>query len=107
MDFDVLGASKLKGPEARKCFSRQLMLPEWMIDIPPCLNHDWYVYARPSGKRCLVVSSAGTTVSRLRNGPSCTVSHLPCRMEPAAQEIILVLTVCWTAYFTSMIKPTT
>lgn len=27
-----------------------------------------YVFARPSGKRCFVVSSNGTTVSRLRNG---------------------------------------
>ncbi|XP_026410697.1 snurportin-1-like isoform X1 [Papaver somniferum] len=74
-DFDVLGASKLKGAEARKWFSRQLMLPEWMIDIPPRLNHDWYVYARPSGKRCFVVSSDGTTVSRLRNGS--ILHHFP------------------------------
>lgn len=27
-----------------------------------------FVFARPSGKRCFVVSSNGTTVSRLRNG---------------------------------------
>lgn len=27
-----------------------------------------YVFARPSGKRCFVVSSNGTTISRLRNG---------------------------------------
>lgn len=27
-----------------------------------------YVFARPAGKRCFVVSSHGTTVSRLRNG---------------------------------------
>ncbi|KAI3995425.1 hypothetical protein MKX01_006647 [Papaver californicum] len=39
-----------------------------MIDIPPRLKHDWYVYARPSEKRCFVVSSDGTTVNRLRNG---------------------------------------
>lgn len=27
-----------------------------------------YVFARPAGKRCFVVSSNGATVSRLRNG---------------------------------------
>lgn len=27
-----------------------------------------YVFARPAGNRCFVVSSHGTTVSRLRNG---------------------------------------
>ncbi|XP_023743952.1 uncharacterized protein LOC111892112 [Lactuca sativa] len=44
------------------------MLPKWMIDVPDRLDHDWYVFARPSGKRCFVVSSNGTTISRLRNG---------------------------------------
>lgn len=36
-----------------------------------CLNSSLlcrYVFARPAGKRCFVVSSNGTTVSRLRNG---------------------------------------
>lgn len=32
------------------------------------LNFFRYVFARPSGKRCFVVSSNGTTVSRQRNG---------------------------------------
>ncbi|GJY34054.1 snurportin-1 [Tanacetum coccineum] len=67
-DIDLRQAAKLKGPEARRWFASQLMLPEWMIDVPDRLNHDWYVFARPSGKRCFVVSSNGTTVSRLRNG---------------------------------------
>ncbi|KAL3834892.1 hypothetical protein ACJIZ3_009628 [Penstemon smallii] len=79
---DVQEAVKLRGPEARRWFAKQLMLPEWMIDVPERLNTDWYlliltfhyiscfryVFARPSGKRCFVVSSNGTTVSRLRNG---------------------------------------
>ncbi|XP_073313007.1 uncharacterized protein [Primulina huaijiensis] len=65
---DVRQAAKLRGPDARRWFAKQLMLPEWMIDVPHRLNTDWYVFARPSGKRCFVVSSNGTTVSRLRNG---------------------------------------
>lgn len=43
-DFDVRDASKLKGPEARKWFARQLMLPEWMIDVPDRLPHDWLAF---------------------------------------------------------------
>ncbi|BBH03673.1 hypothetical protein Prudu_014608, partial [Prunus dulcis] len=71
-EFDLRNASKLRGTEGRKWFARQLMLPEWMIDVPHRLPHDWYVFARPSGKRCFVVSSDGTTISRQRNG---TVLH--------------------------------
>ncbi|KAL8535627.1 hypothetical protein ACS0TY_011306 [Phlomoides rotata] len=67
-DFDVRQAVRLRGPEARRWFAQQLMLPEWMIDVPDGLNADWYVCARPAGKRCFVVSSNGTTISRLRNG---------------------------------------
>lgn len=42
-DLDIRQASKLKGPEVRKWFASQLMLPEWMIDVPDHLSHDWYV----------------------------------------------------------------
>lgn len=42
-DYDLRDASKLKGPEARKWFAKQLMLPEWMIDVPHRLPHDWSV----------------------------------------------------------------
>jgi len=38
---DVRQASKLRGSEARRWFARQLMLPEWMIDIPDRLSRDW------------------------------------------------------------------
>ncbi|GAX78844.1 hypothetical protein CEUSTIGMA_g6282.t1 [Chlamydomonas eustigma] len=49
-------------------FASQLMHPEWMTDVPPDLGVDWYVLPRPEGKRCLLVSSGGRTVSRLRSG---------------------------------------
>lgn len=67
-DIDIRLTSKLRGPQVRLWFAKQLMLPEWMIDVPDRLNYDWYIFARPSGKRCFVVSSNGTTISRLRNG---------------------------------------
>ncbi|KAJ4712572.1 snurportin-1 [Melia azedarach] len=82
-DLDICRASKLKGVEARKWFASQLMLPEWMIDVPDRLSHDWYVFARPAGKRCIVVSSNGTTVSRVRNGS--IFHHFPSALPGGAR----------------------
>ncbi|KAF6161456.1 hypothetical protein GIB67_009335 [Kingdonia uniflora] len=117
--FDVIRASKLKGSEARQWFSHQLMLPEWMIDVPPRLNQDWYVFARPSGKRCFVVSSDGTTVSRLRNGsvlhhfpsnlpngartkdnsgPAHSFCLLDCIFHEQDQTYYVIDMVCWSGY---------
>lgn len=42
-----------------------------------------YVFARPAGKRCLVVSSNGSTVSRLRNGSS--LHHFPSALPNGAR----------------------
>lgn len=37
----LLEGARLKGLMARQFFSQQLMLPEWMVDIPPYLKKDW------------------------------------------------------------------
>ena len=48
----------------REHFSKQLMTPEWLIDVPKDLNgsgsalgEGWYVLPRPEGKRCLVLAN--------------------------------------------------
>lgn len=41
---DLRQASKLRGPDARLWFAKQLMLPEWMIDVPDKLNTDWWYF---------------------------------------------------------------
>ncbi|EXB98025.1 hypothetical protein L484_005514 [Morus notabilis] len=118
-DLDVSQASKLRGAEARKWFARQLMLPEWMIDVPDRLPLDWYVFARPSGKRCFVVASNGTTISRQRNGsvlhhfPSAlpngartrdasgsghSYSILDCIFHEADQTYYVIDMLCWKGY---------
>lgn len=119
-ELDVLEASKLKGAEARKWFAKQLMHPEWMIDIPENLTNDWFVFARPSGKRCFVVSSNGTTISRLRNGSilhrfpsklpngartkdvnsgsSNSYSILDCIFHEQDQTYYVIDMVCWRGY---------
>ncbi|KAK7302238.1 hypothetical protein RJT34_13123 [Clitoria ternatea] len=119
-DLDVVEASKLKPAEARKWFAKQLMHPEWMIDIPNNLSQDWFVFARPSGKRCFVVSSNGTTISRLRNGsilhrfPSAlpngarrkdvssgsshSYSILDCIFHEVDETYYVIDMVCWRGY---------
>ncbi|CAN6914513.1 hypothetical protein HID58_078149 [Brassica napus] len=117
--FSIRQASSLRGPEARKWFASQLMLPEWMIDVPENLSRDWYVLARPAGKRCFVVSTDGVTVSRLRNGsvlhhfpsalpggarkkgvsgPAQSYSILDCIFHEADQTYYVIDMVCWRGY---------
>ena len=45
----------------------QLMSAEWMVDVPCDLSRSWYVALRPSGKRCLVVTAAGSTRAHWRH----------------------------------------
>ena len=47
------------------------------------LNWDRYVFARPSGKRCFVVASNGTTISRQRNGS--VLHHFPSALPNGAR----------------------
>ncbi|CAO2207680.1 unnamed protein product [Urochloa humidicola] len=115
---DVATAAKLRGSDARRWFARQIMLPEWMVDAPPHLASDWHVFARPSGKRCLVVSSNGITISRVRNGsilhrfpsalpngskrdisgPASSYSILDCIFHEADQTYYIIDMICWRGY---------
>lgn len=38
----LLEGTRLKGEKAREFYAKQLMLPEWMVDIPLYLKKDWY-----------------------------------------------------------------
>ncbi|CAL1405746.1 unnamed protein product [Linum trigynum] len=115
-ELDIRRASRMRGEQVRNWFARQLMLPEWMIDIPDNLSQDWYVFARPAGKRCFVVASNGTTVSRQRNGsilhcfpsalpngaktrepsgPAHSYSILDCIFHEGDQTYYVIDMVCW------------
>eukprot|EP01118_Nematostelium_gracile_P006682 TRINITY_DN2150_c0_g1_i1.p1 TRINITY_DN2150_c0_g1~~TRINITY_DN2150_c0_g1_i1.p1 ORF type:complete len:206 (-),score=41.72 TRINITY_DN2150_c0_g1_i1:341-883(-) len=63
-------AKQSRSEEKRiKFWSKQLMLPEMMQDIPEDLISGWLAVPFPAqSKRCIVVSSAGKTISRLDNG---------------------------------------
>uniref|UniRef100_A0A914PBT9 Snurportin-1 n=1 Tax=Panagrolaimus davidi TaxID=227884 RepID=A0A914PBT9_9BILA len=45
-----------------KKYKDQLMLSEWLIDIPNELHGSWTMVASPKGKRCLVVAKDQTWI---------------------------------------------
>uniref|UniRef100_A0A1I7TFY2 Snurportin-1 n=1 Tax=Caenorhabditis tropicalis TaxID=1561998 RepID=A0A1I7TFY2_9PELO len=49
-------------------YADQLMLSEWLVDIPETLSVDWTMVLAPTGKRCLVVASRGTTIAYNKAG---------------------------------------
>ncbi|TDH65423.1 hypothetical protein CCR75_009572 [Bremia lactucae] len=68
--------------QRREHFSKQLMTPEWLVDIPSDINgsgstygEGWYVLPRPEGKRCLVVANGGKTTARTPSG--CILKKFP------------------------------
>uniref|UniRef100_A0A8D0BM25 Snurportin-1 n=1 Tax=Salvator merianae TaxID=96440 RepID=A0A8D0BM25_SALMN len=51
-----------------KRYANQLMLSEWLIDVPPDLSQEWLLVVCPTGKRSLVVASRGTTAAYTKSG---------------------------------------
>ena len=45
---------KLKAP---RTYRNQIMLSEWLVDVPVDFGDDWFMVPAPIGKRCLVVAS--------------------------------------------------
>ncbi|KAM6303450.1 snurportin-1 isoform 1-T2 [Podargus strigoides] len=56
------------GKKLPKRYANQLMLSEWLVDVPVDLEQDWVVVVCPVGKRALVVASRGTTAAYTKSG---------------------------------------
>ncbi|XP_069480661.1 snurportin-1 [Ambystoma mexicanum] len=56
------------GKKLPKHYANQLMLSEWLIDVPPDLSKDWLLVVCPIGKRSLVVASKGSTTAYTKSG---------------------------------------
>ncbi|MFH4976581.1 hypothetical protein AB6A40_003290 [Gnathostoma spinigerum] len=57
-----------KHKSQRHRYADELMLSEWLVDIPEELSTDWICVLCPVGKRCLVVASRGVTSSYSKSG---------------------------------------
>lgn len=49
-------------------YKNQLMLSEWLVEIPEDFTYNWFLLICPIGKRCLVISSRGQTKAYSRTG---------------------------------------
>ena len=52
----------------RRPYRNQLMLSEWLVDVPEDFLEKWFVVVCPIGKRSLIISSNGTTYAHSRSG---------------------------------------
>ena len=60
-------------------YRNQLMMSEWLVDVPSDFTENWLVTVCPVGKRCLVVANRRTTKAYSRTGAfiNCFPSLLP------------------------------
>ncbi|XP_020729308.2 snurportin-1 isoform X5 [Odocoileus virginianus] len=56
------------GKKLPKRYANQLMLSEWLIDVPSDLGQEWIVVVCPVGKRALIVASQGSTSAYTKSG---------------------------------------
>uniref|UniRef100_A0A8C2T9V3 Snurportin-1 n=1 Tax=Coturnix japonica TaxID=93934 RepID=A0A8C2T9V3_COTJA len=56
------------GRRLPKRYANQLMLSEWLVDVPADLEQEWVVVVCPVGKRALVVASRGSTAAYTKSG---------------------------------------
>ena len=71
---------KKKNKESfEKLISKQLMLSEWLVDVPEDFYENWFMVSCPNGRRCIVIATKGETKVYSRNGRLMTrfQSHLP------------------------------
>ncbi|XP_028411813.1 snurportin-1-like isoform X2 [Dendronephthya gigantea] len=55
---------------AKNPFKNQLMMSEWLVDLPENFDNEWTMVISPIGKRCLIVASRGRTTCYTKSGYS-------------------------------------
>ncbi|XP_075395514.1 melanoma antigen preferentially expressed in tumors-like [Tenrec ecaudatus] len=51
-----------------KCYANQLMLSEWLIDVPADMGQEWIAVLCPIGKRALIMAFRGCTSTYTKSG---------------------------------------
>lgn len=62
-DMEIQQRAKLP-----KHYANQLMLSEWLVEVPTELETDWLLMVCPVGKRSLVIASKGSTAAYTKSG---------------------------------------
>ncbi|NXA41124.1 SPN1 protein, partial [Eudromia elegans] len=100
-----------------KRYANQLMLSEWLVDVPLDLEQEWVAVVCPVGKRALVVASKGSTAAYTKSGfcvnrfPSLlpggnrhnslndkVYSILDCIYNEAKQTYYILDVMCWRGH---------
>lgn len=124
MECDIKGSKvsnyrkKIPKSTRRNLYRNQLMLSEWMLEIPSDFESKWLIKLCPMAKRCLVVASNGETkaysrkngqrvnmFSSLLPGGSKDYSHkssnftiLDCCYSPIEKMFYILDIMCWNGY---------
>lgn len=61
-------SSEMRLRKPGRYYKNQLMLSEWLVDVPVDFTQEWCTVPCPVGKRCLVVASRGHTCAYTRSG---------------------------------------
>ena len=67
-DDDAMEVDKVLLKRPGRNYRNQLMLSEWMIEIPDKFDEDWIMVPCPVGKRNLVIASGGQTRAYAKSG---------------------------------------
>ncbi|KAK0055215.1 snurportin-1 [Biomphalaria pfeifferi] len=109
MEIDVA----LKKPG--RFYKDQLMLSEWLVEVPNDFASEWITVLCPVARRCLIVASRGTTKAYTKSGycMNSFPSHLPggfhkntckgstildCLYHEASQTYYILDLMCWNGH---------
>lgn len=67
-----------------RSYANQLMLSEWLVDVPADLDSDWLMVVCPVGKRSLIVASKGCTAAYTKSGHC--VNRFPSRLPGGSRK---------------------
>ncbi|CAL1544975.1 unnamed protein product [Lymnaea stagnalis] len=96
-------------------YKDQLMLSEWLVEVPSDFATEWITVLCPVAKRCLIVASKGTTRAYTKSGycMNSFPSHLPggyrknvekettildCLFNEATQTYYILDLMCWNGH---------
>ncbi|GFS55354.1 snurportin-1 [Trichonephila inaurata madagascariensis] len=100
-----------------RSYANQLMLSEWLVEVPSDIEELWYLVLCPVGKRCLVVASRGYTKVFTKSGfrimsfqsdipggnktgssPMHVYSLLDCIFDATSQTFYVLDVMCWNSH---------
>ncbi|ETN78003.1 hypothetical protein NECAME_10631, partial [Necator americanus] len=84
-------AQDLRKKRFKSRYADELMLSEWLVDIPEQLSSEWMMVPSPVGKRVLVVAAKGATTAYNKAGKTITQfrSRLPGGYQKSSVYTIL------------------